>query len=101
MLIDFFLHLKHRKLPVSTREFLTLLEGVRDGVCGPSIDEFFHFARTCLVKDESLYDRFDRAFGEYFGNVQAIAGLEAELPSPPAIFPPKIAPDSRNSAGTN
>ena len=41
MLIDFFLHLKARKLPVSTREFLTVLEGLRDHVCGPSLDDFY------------------------------------------------------------
>ena len=46
MLIDFFLHLKARKLPVSTREFLTVLEGLRDHVCGPSIDEFYFIARS-------------------------------------------------------
>ena len=80
MLIDFFLHLKARKLPVSTREFLTVLEGLRDHVCGPSLDDFYYYARLCLVKDESLYDRFDQAFGEYFKGVTALPGLEADLP---------------------
>ena len=32
MLIDFFLHLKARKLPVSTKEFLTLLEAIQAGL---------------------------------------------------------------------
>ena len=81
MLIDFFLHLKARKLPVSTREFLTLLEGLRERVCGHSIDDFYHFARACLVKDESLYDRFDQAFGEYFRGVTEVPGLEVTRPS--------------------
>ncbi len=80
MLIDFFLHLKSRRLPVSTREFLTLLEGLRDHVCTPSIDEFYHYSRLCLIKDESLYDRFDLAFGEYFGHVTELPGLEVDLP---------------------
>ena len=80
MLIDFFLHLKTRKLPVSTREFLTVLEGLREHVCGPSLDDFYYYARLCLVKDESLYDRFDQAFGEYFKGVTALPGREAELP---------------------
>ena len=74
MLIDFFLHLKTRKLPVSTREFLTLLEALQAHVCGPSIDDFYVLARACLVKDESLYDRFDQAFGEYFKGVTEIPG---------------------------
>ena len=80
MLIDFFLHLKASKLKVSTREFLTLLEGLRAGVCGHTVDEFYFFARTCLVKDESYYDRFDAAFGVYFKGITAIPGLETELP---------------------
>lgn len=80
MLIDFFLHLKSHRLPVSTKEFLTLLEGLRDHVCGPSIDEFYHYSRLCLIKDESLYDRFDLAFGQYFGQVTALPGLAVELP---------------------
>ena len=80
MLIDFFLHLKAHRLPVSTREYLTLLEGLRAGVCGHDMEAFYHFARACLVKDETLYDRFDQAFGEYFKGVSEIPGLEAELP---------------------
>ena len=52
MLIDFFMHLKARKLPASTREFLTVLEGLRDHVCGPSMAAVYVFARTSLVKDE-------------------------------------------------
>ena len=61
MLIDFFLHLKSRKLPVSTREFLTLLEALQARLGGQSMDEFYYLARACLVKDESHYDRFDQA----------------------------------------
>jgi uncharacterized protein len=80
VLIDFFLHLKARQLPVSTKEFLTLLEAIRAHVCGPSLDDFYLLARACLIKDESYYDRFDRAFGEYFKGVQELPGLEAAIP---------------------
>jgi uncharacterized protein with von Willebrand factor type A (vWA) domain len=80
MLIDFFLHLKAKKLPVSTREFLTLLEGLKAGVAGHSIDDFYYLSRACLVKDEIHYDKFDKAFGEYFKGVQEIPGLEADIP---------------------
>lgn len=80
MLIDFFLHLRTRRIPASTREFLNLLEGLKVGVCGPSLDDFYHFSRLCLVKDEAHYDRFDQAFGEYFKGVSEIPGLEQALP---------------------
>ncbi|HNH36597.1 MAG TPA: VWA domain-containing protein [Rhodocyclaceae bacterium] len=80
MLIDFFLHLKSRKLPVSTKEFLTLLEAMRERVAGHSIDEFYYLSRACLVKDETKYDKFDQAFGEYFKGVEAIPGLETDVP---------------------
>ena len=56
MLIDFFLHLKARKLPVSTREFLTLLEALRARVGGNSIDDFYFLSRTARV-DDRLCDR--------------------------------------------
>lgn len=80
MLVDFFLHLKSQRLPVSTREFLTLLEALQARVCGHSIDEFYFLSRTCLVKDEANYDRFDQAFAQYFKGVEHIPGLGAEIP---------------------
>jgi len=80
MLIDFFLHLKAAKLPVSTREFLTLLEALREGVVSGDIDDFYFLARTCLVKDEALYDRFNLAFGSYFKGVEGIFDVRAEIP---------------------
>jgi uncharacterized protein len=80
MLIDFFLHLKTKKVPVSTREYLTLLEGLQAGLAGHSMDDFYVLSRTCLVKDETFYDKFDQAFGEYFKGVESIPGLEADIP---------------------
>ena len=80
MLVDFFLHLKAKKLPVSTREFLTLLEAMQARVAGHSIDEFYFLSRASLVKDESLYDRYDKAFGEYFKGIEAVPGLDAAIP---------------------
>ena len=80
MLIDFFLKLRQAKVPVTTKEYLMLVEGMRKGVVGASIDDFYYFSRTCLVKDEANFDKFDRAFGEYFKGVEAIMGVEADIP---------------------
>jgi len=80
MLIDFFLHLKAAKLPVSTREFLTLLDALKHDVASRSMDDFYFLARTCLVKDEALYDRFNLAFGSYFKGVDALFDLRANIP---------------------
>ena len=97
MLIPFFLHLRAARLPVSVREFLTLLEALKSGLIdttdavdaqgnvtstltGPSLDTFYLLARTTLVKDEAHYDRFDRAFGEYFRGVDARLDLSQEVP---------------------
>ncbi|HMM50747.1 MAG TPA: VWA domain-containing protein [Burkholderiaceae bacterium] len=80
MLIDFFLHLRHARLPVSIKEYLLLLEAMREHVIGPSIDEFYHLSRATLVKDERNFDKFDKAFGAYFKGVQAIPGIDVDLP---------------------
>ncbi|HEV2038503.1 MAG TPA: VWA domain-containing protein [Casimicrobiaceae bacterium] len=80
MLVDFFLHLKAAKLPVSTREFLTLLDALKHDVVSGSIDDFYFLARTCMVKDEALYDRFNLAFGAYFKGVDSVFDIRAEIP---------------------
>ena len=80
MLVDFFLHLKSRQLPVSTKELLALLEALEARVVSASLDDFYLLARALLVKDEALYDRFDRAFGEYFKGVEALPGLDVQIP---------------------
>ncbi len=80
MLIDFFFKLKSHKLPVSIKEFLTLLEALQKGVIGSSIDDFYYLARTTMVKDEANFDKFDRAFAEFWEGVEAIPGIEAQIP---------------------
>jgi uncharacterized protein with von Willebrand factor type A (vWA) domain len=80
MLVDFFLHLKAFRLPVSTREFLTLLEALDGRVTSASLDDFYVLARTCLVKDEQLFDRFDVAFAAYFKGIDAMFDTHAEIP---------------------
>jgi len=80
VLIDFFLKLKSHKLPVSIKEYLTLLEAMGKDVIGPSIDEFYYLSRAALVKDEANFDKFDRAFGEFWQGVETIPGIETEIP---------------------
>ena len=80
MLTDFFYSLRAAKLPVSVKEFLTLLEALRAGVIEPSVDQFYFLSRAALVKDESLYDRFDRAFASWFKGVERLADFTAEIP---------------------
>src|SRR5437879_1549919 len=80
MLTGFFLKLKSHKLPVSIKEWLTLLEAMQKDVISPSIDEFYYLSRTALVKDEKNFDKFDRAFGEYFKGIESVAGAEFDVP---------------------
>ncbi len=80
VLIDFFLKLKSHKLPVSIKEYLTLLEAMDRKVIEPSIDQFYYLSRAALVKDEANYDKFDRAFGEFWNGVETIPGIDAQIP---------------------
>jgi uncharacterized protein with von Willebrand factor type A (vWA) domain len=75
MLIQFFLNLKEAKIPVSVREFLTLLEALKTGVISPSIEDFYQLSRMTLIKDEQYFDRFDQVFGSYFNGVEQIIAL--------------------------
>jgi len=80
MLIEFFLKLKSHKLPVSIKEYLTLLEALHKGVIGPSVDDFYYLSRATLVKDEANFDKFDRAFAEFWQGVETVPGIEAQIP---------------------
>jgi len=85
MLIDFFYTLRAAKLPVSVKEYLSLLEALQANVVGPasdacSMDDFYYLSRTALVKDEKHFDKFDRAFGAYFKGVEMIADFTKEVP---------------------
>jgi uncharacterized protein with von Willebrand factor type A (vWA) domain len=85
MLIDFFYTLRAAKLPVSVKEYLTLLEALQKQVVGPgsdacSLDDFYFLSRLILVKDEKHYDKFDRAFGAYFKGVELLTDFTQDVP---------------------
>ena len=80
MLIQFFYTLRAAKLPVSVKEYLTLLEALQAQVIGPSVDDFYFLARSALVKDEAHFDKFDRAFGAYFKGVELLTDFTQDVP---------------------
>ena len=80
MLIDFFYTLRDAKVPVTIREFLSLLEALDRGVITTSLDDFYYLSRLVLVKDEAHFDKFDRAFGMYFKGIDAIFEKNPSIP---------------------
>jgi uncharacterized protein len=80
VLIDFFLHLRNSKLPVSIKEYLMMLEAMEKHVIDNSIDDFYVLSRASLIKDERNFDKFDRAFGAYFKGVLALPGIDVDVP---------------------
>ena len=82
MLVRFFLLLKSAGIPVSITELLTLLEALKAGLGDASAERFYHLARTCLVKDERHYDRYDQVFAAHFrGAVDLFALMARDLPA--------------------
>ena len=79
MLIDFFLHLRRHKLPCSLRELLDLHGALAARLASLDMDQFYQLSRCLLVKDEAHYDRFDRAFAEYYEGLAAIPLLPESL----------------------
>lgn len=81
MLINFFQGLRDSGVPVTTKELLDLLEGLKQRIAFVDMDEFYYFSRTCMVKDEKYFDRFDRAFGLHFQELEALDDIiEAMIP---------------------
>ena len=81
MLVRFFFLLRHAAIPVSITELLTLLEALKAGLGDLSAERFYYLARTCLVKDERYYDRFDRVFAAHFKGAEDLFSLlQRELP---------------------
>ncbi|WP_144394146.1 vWA domain-containing protein [Pleionea sediminis] len=81
MLIDFFYTLRKVGLPVSIKELLHLLEALEKRVTFGNLEDFYVLARLCLIKDEKYFDRFDKAFGLYFNELESIDDiLEALIP---------------------
>ncbi len=82
MLVKFFFLLRKTGVPVSITELLTLLEALKAGLGDLSAERFYYLARTCLVKDEKFYDRYDRAFAAHFKGVEDVfALLQRQLPA--------------------
>ncbi len=81
MLIDFLFELRARKVPVSTHEWMALMEAMALGLHESSLDGFYRLARTLCVKDIALYDAYDEAFLAYFKDIypQALALTEQLL----------------------
>ncbi|MEE2782702.1 MAG: VWA domain-containing protein [Pseudomonadota bacterium] len=79
MLINFFLTLRKYKVPVTIRELMDLLMGLKSQLVYANIDDFYLFSRTAMVKDEKNYDKFDRAFSAYFKGLEDLHGLLESL----------------------
>ncbi|MFN3382834.1 MAG: VWA domain-containing protein, partial [Runella zeae] len=86
MFLDFFLLLKKHALPVSVGEYLVLLEGLKKQIIEMSVEEFYYFSRTALIKNEMHYDLFDRLFSEYFKNAQSVQTKILDTNLPPEWF---------------
>jgi len=79
VLINFFFTLRKYKVPVTIRELLDLLLGLKHQLVYANLDDFYLLSRTALVKDEKNYDKFDRAFSAYFKGLEDLHGLLESL----------------------
>jgi uncharacterized protein with von Willebrand factor type A (vWA) domain len=79
VLINFFFTLRKYKVPVTIRELLDLLMGLKSQLVYANLDDFYLLSRTALVKDEKNYDKFDRAFSAYFKGLDDLHGLLESL----------------------
>ncbi len=72
MFVNFFHELKKANLPVTLKEYLTLMDALDHGLANKNVEDFYYLSRTALVKDERNLDKFDRVFGEVFKGIESL-----------------------------
>ncbi|MEO0614799.1 MAG: VWA domain-containing protein [Pseudomonadota bacterium] len=81
MLTRFFYMLREGGMRTSVTELLTLLGAMKQGLAGTSVDDFYYLSRSCLVKDETQFDRYDKIFAAHFRGIEdAFRSLIADVP---------------------
>ncbi len=81
MFVHFFHELKKANVPVSLREYLTLLEAMDADVIDRKVEDFYYLSRSALVKDERNLDKFDLVFSHVFKGLEQVGeGDIAQIP---------------------
>ena len=80
MLVEFFLTLKSQRVPCTLRELLDLINALKQQVIFADVEAFYSLSRLILVKDEVHYDKFDRAFAQYFEHVEQLDLFDETIP---------------------
>jgi uncharacterized protein with von Willebrand factor type A (vWA) domain len=88
--LAFFAALREARVPVTLREYLTLMEGLDRKVAATTVEDFYYLARASLVKDERHFDKFDRVFGSVFKGIEHL-GQAADGTGIPAEWLEKLA----------
>ena len=82
MFVTFFQELKQAGVPVTLREYLTLMQAMDADLASRKVEDFYFLSRATLVKDERNLDKFDRVFGHVFKGLETIDDVvEADIPS--------------------
>jgi uncharacterized protein with von Willebrand factor type A (vWA) domain len=89
MFVTFFTKLKAAGVPVTLREYLTLMQAMQADLAARQVEHFYYLSRATLVKDERNLDKFDRVFGTVFKGLETV-GAEAN-PEIPAEWLKKLA----------
>ena len=69
MFVTFFHALKSAGVPVTLREYLTLMQAMQADLASRRVEDFYYLSRAALVKDERNLDKFDRVFGHVFKGI--------------------------------
>jgi hypothetical protein len=81
MFVTFFHELKAAKVPVTLKEYLTLMEALESDLADQRVEHFYYLSRATLVKDERHLDKFDQVFGHVFKGLELMSdAIEANIP---------------------
>ena len=81
MFTTFFHELKAAKVPVTLKEYLTLMEALQADLADKRVEYFYYLSRATLVKDERHLDKFDQVFGHVFKGLELMSdATEATIP---------------------
>jgi uncharacterized protein with von Willebrand factor type A (vWA) domain len=89
MFVTFFHELKSGGVPVTLREYLTLMEAMERDLASRRVEDFYYLSRAALIKDERNLDKFDRVFGHVFKGLDLLS--DAVVVDIPAEWLKKLA----------